>query len=99
MPAELPAHAVEGRQVAELGGALRVRPDDGDAALGERRHGRPAGAREAEDRGGADLGQVGADVDAHRSFSDPSATSAKRIATIQKRMMTFDSGQPRSSKW
>jgi hypothetical protein len=97
--AELPAHALERRQFAELLRVIRVRPDDGDAALGERRHRRPAGAREAEDRRGADLGQVGAEVERHRSFNDPSAMSAKRIATIQKRMMTFDSGQPRSSKW
>ena len=71
MSAELPAHALERGQVAELGGPLRVRPDDRDAALGESRHRGLAGAREAEDRRGADLGQVGAEFERHRSFKRP----------------------------
>ena len=33
------------------------------------------------------------------SLSDASATSDKMMATIQNRIVTFDSGQPRSSKW
>src|SRR5262249_22259657 len=35
----------------------------------------------------------------HRSFSVDSPSTANRIATIQNRMMTRDSGHPASSKW
>src|ERR1017187_8126217 len=97
MPAEDIPHAGAFREALEIG--LRVRPGHLDAALGERRHGGTARAGEAEDRRGADLGQVGSERERHRSFNVESAKSAKRMATIQNRMMTFDSGHPASSKW
>ncbi len=97
MPAEDVPHARALGEAREVG--LRVRADDVHAALDERRHGGAARAGEAEDRRGADLGKVGSQRQRHRSFSVDSAKSAKRIATIQKRMMTFDSGHPASSKW
>src|ERR1035441_3852782 len=97
MPAEDIPHAGAFREALEVG--LRVRPVHLDAALGERRHGGTARAGEAEDRRGVDLGQVGSERERHRSFNVESAKSAKTIATIQNRMMTFDSGHPASSKW
>ena len=97
MPAQDIAHA--GALHEALGIGLRVRARHFDTALREGRNGGAARAGEAEDRRGADLGQVGSERERHRSFNVESAKSAKRMATIQNRMMTFDSGHPPSSKW
>jgi len=54
---------------------------------GQSRRGFPAGAESENCRG------------RHRIFSVLKATMAQRIPRIQKRITTFDSGQPSFSKW
>jgi hypothetical protein len=99
VPSEHVPDAVALREVAQLLAALRVGRDDLDPAREEHLHGGPARPGEAEDRRAGDLRKVGAEKEAHRSFSVEREKRAKRIATIQNRMMTFDSAQPSSSKW
>ena len=67
---------------------------DARAALGEQQRGRDAAARRAHDRH-----VLSAHREAHRSFNVVRLKSAKMIATIRNRVMTFGSLQPISSKW
>ena len=97
MPAELERHT---------GGAQPLLVLDLLADVGQR----DAGAAPDQQLGGGDAAAGRADDDhplaangergvAHRSFSVVRLRSAKMIARIRKRVMTFGSLQPMSSKW
>ena len=77
-----------------LGGLRAVIGDDNmGAPRAQEFRGGQTGLAAADDKGPF-VGEI-----RHRSLSVVSAKRAMMRPMIQKRMMTFDSGQPRSSKW
>ena len=98
VPAEFELHAGASQPASSSISVAHVGQRDARAAAHQQLRGRNAAACGADDRDALARDGEGA-MGRHRSFNVVRLNSAKMIATITKRVITFGSLQPINSKW